>query len=129
MAEGKGGKGKLRSSKGKRKRHPSPPSEDFGDSKFSEEEFSSGYDGSPASTSPAASFNDSDDSMGISVAKRAYIRSIERAGLEGSDDSEECDDNSGEGDDDGEGDSDGDGDSDSDDGDGEMLVARCHQHN
>jgi hypothetical protein len=46
MAGGKGGKGKHHSSKGKRKCPPSPQSEDFGGSEFSEEEFSSEYDGS-----------------------------------------------------------------------------------
>jgi hypothetical protein len=37
-----------------------------------------------------ASSEDSDDSMGLSVAARAYWRSIERAGTNGSDDSEEA---------------------------------------
>jgi hypothetical protein len=37
---------------GKRKRPPSPPLEDFGDSEYSEEEFSSKYDGSPLLSSP-----------------------------------------------------------------------------
>jgi hypothetical protein len=36
-----------------------------------------------------ASFEDSNDSMGLSTAARAYWRSIERVGLGGSDDSEE----------------------------------------
>jgi hypothetical protein len=36
-----------------------------------------------------ASSKDSDDSMGLSTAARAYWRSIERPGLGGSDDSEE----------------------------------------
>jgi hypothetical protein len=61
--------------------------------------------------------------MGLSVAKRAYIQSIEHAGLEGSDDSE-CDDNGGEGDDDNEGDSDGDGDGDNGDGDGDNAGGK-----
>jgi hypothetical protein len=67
---------------------PSPPSKDFGDSEYSEE-VSSEYDRSPASASPMASSDDSDDSMGQSTAERVYIRSVERAGLGGSDDSEE----------------------------------------
>jgi hypothetical protein len=141
MDGGKGGKGKHRSLEGKRKRPPSPPSEDFGDSKFSEEEFSSGDYGSPTLASSAAAFDDSDNSMGLSVVERAYIRSVERAWLEGSDDlgedslekslEEEEDskeggdngdegDNYVEGDDDGDG-GDGDGDGgerDDDDGDG-----------
>jgi hypothetical protein len=55
---------------------------------YSKEELSSEYDGSPTPASPMASLDDSDDSMGLSAAKRAYIRSIERAGLGGLDDSE-----------------------------------------
>jgi hypothetical protein len=66
---------------GKRKRPPSPPLEDFGDSKYSEEEFSSKYDGSPLLSSPVASFDDSDNSMRLSAAERAYIRYIESEGL------------------------------------------------
>jgi hypothetical protein len=41
---------------------PTPPSEDFGDSEYSEEEFSSEFEGSPAPVSPPASSDDSDDS-------------------------------------------------------------------
>jgi hypothetical protein len=40
------------------------------------------------STLPPASSNDSDDSQGIAVEVWTYIRSVERAGLEGSDESE-----------------------------------------
>eukprot|EP00267_Zea_mays_P047674 XP_020400158.1 RNA-binding protein cabeza-like [Zea mays] len=42
MVGGKGGKGKYdrKDQGGKRKRHPTPPSEDFGISDFSEEQFS-----------------------------------------------------------------------------------------
>jgi hypothetical protein len=65
----------------------SPPSEDFGDSYYSEE-VSSEYDRSPVLASPMASSDDSDNSMGLSITERAYARSIERAGLGGSDDSE-----------------------------------------
>ena len=36
------------------------------------------------------SSDESDDSMGLSAIERAYIRSVERAGLSGSDDSEEA---------------------------------------
>jgi hypothetical protein len=46
MAGGKGGKGKRRPLEGKRKHPPSAPSEEFGDSEFSEE-FSLGDYGSP----------------------------------------------------------------------------------
>jgi hypothetical protein len=46
----------------KRKREPSPPSEDFGDFEYSEEEFSSESEGSPKYASPPTLFDDSDDS-------------------------------------------------------------------
>jgi hypothetical protein len=46
----------------KQKREPSPPSEDFGDFEYSEEEFFSESEGSPVYTSPPASSDDSDDS-------------------------------------------------------------------
>jgi hypothetical protein len=52
---------------GKRKRAPSPPSEDFGDFEYSEET-SSEADRSPAS--PLVSSKDSDDSMGLSTVAR-----------------------------------------------------------
>jgi hypothetical protein len=64
MVGGKGGKEKRRPSEGKRKRPPSPPSEEFGDSKFSKEELSSGDYGSPTMASPNVSSDDSDDSRG-----------------------------------------------------------------
>jgi hypothetical protein len=51
---------------------------------------SEGYDSPPPALSTASS-DDSDNSMGLSTAERAYIRSIERAGLEGSNDSKEED--------------------------------------
>jgi hypothetical protein len=51
----------------KRKREPTPPSEDFGDLEYSEEEFSSESEGSPAPVSPPASSDDSDDSQGIAA--------------------------------------------------------------
>jgi hypothetical protein len=72
----------------KHKRAPCPPSEVFGDSEYSEEA-SSEYDRSPTPASLVASSEDSDHSMGLSTAARAYWRSIERAGLSGSDESEE----------------------------------------
>jgi hypothetical protein len=123
MGRGKRGRSWPRHADGKRKRAPSPPSEDFGNSEYSEEA-SSEYDQSPAPASPVASSEDSDDSMGLSTATRAYWRSIERAGLGGLDESEEVsseevdsseewsgDDGDGEGDgssgDDGKGDGDG----------------------
>jgi hypothetical protein len=62
MGKDKKGRGSSRRSGDKRKREPSPPSEDFGDSEYSEEEFSSGSEGSPVFASPPASSDDSDDS-------------------------------------------------------------------
>jgi hypothetical protein len=46
----------------KRKREPTPPSEDFGDSEYSEEEFSYESEGSPAPIPLSESSDDSDDS-------------------------------------------------------------------
>jgi hypothetical protein len=88
MDRGRRGRGWPRRADDKHKRAPSPPLEDFGDLEYSEEA-SSEYDRSPAFASPVASSEDSDDSMGLSTRVRAYWRSIERAELGGSDDSEE----------------------------------------
>jgi hypothetical protein len=87
MGKSKKGAGSSHHSGDKRKREPTPPSEDFGDSEYSEEEFSSESEGSPAPASPLASSDDSDDSQGIAAEVRTYIRAVERAGLEGSDES------------------------------------------
>jgi hypothetical protein len=46
----------------KQKREPTPPSEDFGDSEYLKEEFSSESEGSPVPASPPALSDDSDDS-------------------------------------------------------------------
>jgi hypothetical protein len=62
MGKSKKGSGSSPRSGDKRKREPTPPSEDFGDS---EEEFSSESEGSPVPVSPPASSDDSDDSQGI----------------------------------------------------------------
>jgi hypothetical protein len=72
----------------KRKREPTPPSEDFGDSEYSEEEFSSKSEGSPAPIPLCESSDDSDDSQGLAAEVWTYIRAVERSGLEGSDESE-----------------------------------------
>ena len=88
MGRGRRGRGLPRRAGSKRKRASSPPSEYFGDSKYSEEA-SSEYDRSPAPVSPMASSKDLDDSMGLSTAARAYWHSIQHARLGGSDDSEE----------------------------------------
>jgi hypothetical protein len=93
MDRGKGGKGKHgKKDQGGKRKHPlTPPSEDFGDSEFSEEKFSSEGEESPPSVPLSSLFEGLDDSMGLSTVERAYIRSIKWAGLEGSDDSEEDD--------------------------------------
>jgi hypothetical protein len=70
----------------KRKREPTPPSEEFGDSEYSEEEFSSESEGSPAPIPLRESSDDSDDSQGLAAEVWTYIRAVERSGLEGSDD-------------------------------------------
>jgi hypothetical protein len=97
----------------KRKREPTPPSEDFGDLEYSEEEFSSESEGSPAPIPLRESSDDSDDSQGLAAEVWTYIRAVERSGLTGSDESEDGGDD-GEGDDD---EDDGDGGGDDDDGD------------
>jgi hypothetical protein len=105
----------------KRKREPTPPSEDFGDSEYLEEEFSSESEGSPAPIPLRESSDDSDDSQGLAAEVWTYIRAVERSGLEGSDESEYSSDEEdssegggGDGDDDdddeGGGGNDGDGD-------------------
>jgi hypothetical protein len=120
MGKSKKGGGSSHHSGDKRKREPTPPSEDFGDSEYSEEEFSSESEGSPAPASPPASSDDSDDSQGIVAEVWTYIRAIERAGLEGSDELEYSsdEDNSSDSSEEGSGGDGGDGDDDGGDGDG-----------
>jgi hypothetical protein len=122
MGKSKKGGSSSHHSRYKRKCEPTPPSKDFGDSEYSEKEFSSESEGSPVHASPPASSNDSDDSQGIAAEVWTYIRTVERSGLEGSDESEVSSDeeNSSDsseegsgGDDEGDGDDGGD-----DDGDG-----------
>jgi hypothetical protein len=101
----------------KRKREPTPPSEEFGDSEYSEEEFSSESEGSPAPIPLRESSDDSDDSQGLAAEVWTYIRAVERSGLEGSDESEyssdeEDSDGGGEDEDDDDDDSGGGGDGD-----------------
>ena len=103
----------------KRKREPTPPSEEFGDSEYSEEEFSSESEGSPAPIPLRESSDDSNDSQGLAAEVWTYIRAVERSGLEGSDESEYSSD---------EEDSDGGGedeDDDDDDDDGDE-IGRAH---
>jgi hypothetical protein len=123
MDKSKKGGSSSHHSVGKRKREPTPPSEDFGDSEYSEVEFSSESEGSSVHASPPASSNDSDDSQGLAAEVWTYIRAIERAGLAGSDESEYSSDSSEEGGGDGDGEDDddggnGDGGDDSGEGDG-----------
>jgi hypothetical protein len=88
MGKSKKGDSSSHHSGDKRKRESTPPSKDFGDSEYSEEEFSSESEGSLAPASPPASSDDSDDSEGIVTEVWTYIRAVERAELEGSDESE-----------------------------------------
>jgi hypothetical protein len=67
MGKDKKGQGSPRCSGDKRKREPSPSSEDISDSEYSEEEVSSESEGSPVYASPPASSDDSDDSQGIAT--------------------------------------------------------------
>jgi hypothetical protein len=98
----------------KRKREPTPPSEDFGDSEYSEEEFSSESEGSPAPIPLRESSDDSDDSQGLATEVWTYIRAVERSGLEGSDEKDSSEEDGGgdgeDDDDDDEGGGGGDGD-------------------
>jgi hypothetical protein len=100
----------------KRKREPTPPSKDFGDSEYSEEEFSSESEGSPAPIPRRESSDNTDDSQGLAAEAWTYIRAVERSGLEGSDESEYSSDE--EDSDDGGEDEDGDDDDDDDDDEG-----------
>jgi hypothetical protein len=120
MGKSKKGGSSSHHSGDKRKREPTPPSEDFGDSEYSEEEFSSESEGSPAPASPLASSDDSDDSQGIATEVWTYIRVVERVGLEGSDESEYSSDeeNSSDSSEEDGGSDGGDGDDDGGDGDG-----------
>jgi hypothetical protein len=72
----------------KRKREPTPPSEDFGDSEYSKEEFSSKSKGSLAPIPLRELSDDSDDSQGLAAEVWTYIRAVERSGLAGSNESE-----------------------------------------
>jgi hypothetical protein len=96
----------------KRKREPTPPSEEFGDSEYSEEEFSSESEGSPAPIPLCESSDDSDDSQGLAAEVWTYIWAVKRSGLEGSDESEyssDEEDSDGGGEDEDDDDDDGDG--------------------
>jgi hypothetical protein len=73
MGKNKKGGSSSHHSGDKRKCEPTPPSEDFGDSEYSAEEFSSESEGSPAPASPPTSSNDSDDSQGIACGGTARI--------------------------------------------------------
>jgi hypothetical protein len=100
----------------KRKREPTPPSEDFGDLEYSEEEFSYESEGSPAPIPLRESSDESDDSQGLAAEVWTYIRAVERSGLEGSDESEYSSDEEDSSEEDGGGD--GEDDDDDDEGGG-----------
>jgi hypothetical protein len=102
----------------KRKREPTPLSEDFGDSEYSEEEFSSECEGSPAPIPLCESSDDSDDSQGRAAEVWTYIWAVERSGLEGSDESEYSSDEEDSSEEDGGGDSEDDDDDDDEGGGG-----------
>jgi hypothetical protein len=130
MGKSKKGRSSSHHSGDKRKLEPTPPLEDFGDSEYSEEEFSSKSEGSPIYTSPPASSDDSDDSQGIATEVWTYIWAVERSRLEGSDESEVSSDeenssdsfeeeSGSDGDDEGDNDDGGDGDGDGDGGKGD----------
>jgi hypothetical protein len=108
MGKSKKGSGSSPRSGDKRKHEPTPPSEDFGNSEYSKEEFSSESEGSPAPVSPPASSDDSDDSQGITAEVWTYIRAVERSGLEGSEEEDSGGDGGDGGDDGGDGDGSGD---------------------
>jgi hypothetical protein len=117
MGKNKKGGSSSHHSGDKRKCEPSPPSEDFGDSEYSEEEFSFESEGSPVYTSTTVSSDDSDDSQGIAAEVWTYIRAVERSGLEGSDELE-ISSNEENSSDSSEEESGGDSDDEGDDGDG-----------
>jgi hypothetical protein len=92
MVGSKDDKGKMRGKGGnndKRRHPPTPLLEDFNDSEYSEEKSSSRDERTPVPTPQSSSFVYTNDSMGFTVVERAYIRAIERAGLDGSNDSGE----------------------------------------
>jgi hypothetical protein len=64
MGKSKKGGSSSHHSGDKRKREPTPPSKDFGDFEYSEEDFSFESKGSPVHASPPALSDDSDDSQG-----------------------------------------------------------------
>jgi hypothetical protein len=102
----------------KRKRKPTPPSENFGDSEYSEEEFSSESEGSLAPIPLRESSDDSDDSQGLAAEVWTYIRTVERSGLEGLDESEYSSDEEDSSEEDGGGDGEDDDNDDDDEGGG-----------
>jgi hypothetical protein len=76
MGKSKKGGSSSHHSGDKRKREPTPPSEDFGDSEYSEEEFSSESEGSLVHASPPALSDDSDDSQGAPRTVREDAKNV-----------------------------------------------------
>jgi hypothetical protein len=72
MAKGENNKGKHDKSS-KRRRPPIPPSEEFEDSKFSDEQLSSMDEKSPPPIPRPSLSEDSEDSMGLSPVERVCI--------------------------------------------------------
>lgn len=66
-----------------------PPSESFGDSKYSEDEFFDSDGKSSLPPPPHSLSTNSNDSLGISLGERAIIRVMEYPGLTGSDELDE----------------------------------------
>jgi hypothetical protein len=93
----------------KRKHPPTRPSDDFGDSEYSEERFPFEDETSPPLSPHSSSSTDlTENLMGLSPTKRAFIWAVKMARLASSDDSEEdscksSDDEENKGEDDGEG--------------------------
>jgi hypothetical protein len=67
MGKSKKGGSSSHHSGDKQKREPTPSSEDFGNSEYLEEEFSSESEGLPVHASPPVSSDDSDNSQGIAA--------------------------------------------------------------
>jgi hypothetical protein len=88
MGKGKRGRGSPHRASDKRKRNPSPPSEDFGDSSIQRRRFPLGPRDRWLSLLPRRRPMTQTTSPGLVAEVWTYIRCIEHVGLEGSDESE-----------------------------------------